>query len=217
MEEELKKFELSLKEKREDSEKAYSLIESKKGDIVEILNKIASHKANIESFDVVFKNFEDRKTAVKDEIEAKRVELESLNKNIGEISEKLKQDRKSKEKLSLRMEEIKKAYFEIINQNDELKKLQNDITYEYNNKFSRKKALEDLEKSLEGYARSVKEVLSSGIKGVVGVVSKLIEVKAEYVVAIETAMGRSLQDIVVKTPEDAKACTPSPSKGLLLR
>lgn len=206
MEEKLSEYEKELEQKREDSKLAYSQIESKKAEIVDILNKIAANKANIEGFDVVFKNFHDRKSAVKDESDTKKKELAQLEEAIEGLTKKLSEDNKYKETLSLEMEKIKKDYFRIMEENESLKNKQNEITLDYNNKFSRMKALEDLEKSLEGYARSVKEILNSRLSGVVGVVSKLIEVKSEYAVAIETAMGRSLQDIVVKTPEDAKGC-----------
>ncbi|WP_099205853.1 chromosome segregation protein SMC [Scatolibacter rhodanostii] len=73
----------------------------------------------------------------------------------------------------------------------------------------RAKLLADLEKNLEGFAQSVKAVMKESergiLKGVHGPVTKLIHVQKEYAVALETALGAAMQNIVVETEGDAKA------------
>ncbi len=70
--------------------------------------------------------------------------------------------------------------------------------------------LRDLENSMEGFSFSVKHVLTAGkqgrIKGVCGSVAQLIEVKSEHTVAIETALGAALQNIIVNDESVAKRC-----------
>lgn len=73
----------------------------------------------------------------------------------------------------------------------------------------RAKLLEDLERNLEGFAQSVKAVMKEAqrgmLSGVCGPVSRLLTVPGEYAVALETALGGAMQDIVVETEADAKA------------
>ena len=68
--------------------------------------------------------------------------------------------------------------------------------------------LEDLEKNMEGFAGSVKYVLSAAergsLKGIIGPVSALISTEDEYGLAIETALGAALQNIVVEDDAAAK-------------
>ncbi len=68
--------------------------------------------------------------------------------------------------------------------------------------------LEDLERNMEGFTQSVKTVMrmaSHGtLRGVHGPVSSLIEVPAEYTVAVETALSFALQNIVVEDENAAK-------------
>lgn len=68
--------------------------------------------------------------------------------------------------------------------------------------------LEDLERNLEGFSQSVKAVMKEtsrgALSGVHGPVSRLIRVPKEYAVAVETALGASMQNIVVGTEQDAK-------------
>lgn len=73
----------------------------------------------------------------------------------------------------------------------------------------RAKLLEELERNLEGFAQSVKVVMREtargSLGGVHGPVSRLIRVPQEYAVAIETALGAAMQNIVVSTEHHAKS------------
>ena len=68
--------------------------------------------------------------------------------------------------------------------------------------------LEDLEKNLDGFSHAVKAVVSESSKGILrgvhGPVSKVIKVKKEYSTAVETALGNSIQHIIVDSEADAK-------------
>ena len=69
--------------------------------------------------------------------------------------------------------------------------------------------LEDLEKDFDGFARSVKEVMTQKdrgrLRGVEGPVSSKITVEDAHAAAIEVALGGNLQNIIVETEENAKA------------
>ena len=70
----------------------------------------------------------------------------------------------------------------------------------------RRETLLRMERLLEGFSDSVKEVVNAReLTGVCGPVSKLLSTEEEYVLAIETALGASVQNVVVETEEDAKA------------
>ena len=82
------------------------------------------------------------------------------------------------------------------------------LTLDSNEKLRRANILEDLEKNLEGFAHSVKTVMNLSrhgkIGGIHGPVSRLIKVPTDYAVAIETALGGAMQNIVTGNEEDAK-------------
>lgn len=75
-------------------------------------------------------------------------------------------------------------------------------------KQQRQRILQDLENSMEGFGRSVKEILRAGksgrLSGVRGSVAQLIRVEAQYGLAIETALGGAMQNLVVENEEIAK-------------
>lgn len=68
--------------------------------------------------------------------------------------------------------------------------------------------LTELENSMEGFSHAVKKVVSESekgtLRGICGTVSKLINVDKKYTVAIETALGNAIQNIVVENEADAK-------------
>lgn len=75
-------------------------------------------------------------------------------------------------------------------------------------KLQRAQMLRDLERNMEGFAFSVKTVLSRSkngmLSGILGTISQLVSVPADYNVAIETALGGAMQNIVVETEQAAK-------------
>ncbi len=72
----------------------------------------------------------------------------------------------------------------------------------------RRQMLLDLENSMEGFAGSVRQIVKAGrsgqLRGVKGTVAQLISVEQKYSLAIETALGGALQNIVVDNEDTAK-------------
>lgn len=71
---------------------------------------------------------------------------------------------------------------------------------------SRKEMLEEMEADYAGFFQGVKEVLKSrdSLSGVCGAVAELISVDKPYELAVETALGGGMQNIVVETEQDAR-------------
>lgn len=69
--------------------------------------------------------------------------------------------------------------------------------------------LEDLERNMDGYQQSVKTVMRAAgarrLRGIVGPVAGILSVQKGYEVAIETALGFALQNIVVEDQGSARA------------
>ena len=69
--------------------------------------------------------------------------------------------------------------------------------------------LEDLERNMDGYQQSVKAVMRAAgggrLRGIIGPVSSILRVEPGREVAIETALGGALQNIVVENEAAAKA------------
>ena len=91
---------------------------------------------------------------------------------------------------------------------DELREESNKLMLDVKEHMRKISFLENLERNLEGFSKSVKTVVNAQshgkVHGICGYVSRVISVPKEYGVAIETALGSAMQNIVTETDEDAK-------------
>ena len=91
---------------------------------------------------------------------------------------------------------------------DNLKEQENNLRNDIQIKESRLNMLSDLEKNMEGYQGSVKavmrEVRRGTLRGIHAPVSQIISVSDKYSLAIETALGAQIQNIITDNENDAK-------------
>lgn len=90
----------------------------------------------------------------------------------------------------------------------ELREESNRLTLDVKEHLRKISFLENLERNLEGFSKSVKIVVNAHkngkLRGICGPVSRVISVPQKYGVAIETALGAAMQNIVTESDEDAK-------------
>ena len=91
---------------------------------------------------------------------------------------------------------------------DELTARRDKLARDTNAARDRAKLLTDLENNMEGFGQSVRFVLdrarAGALGGILEPVSKIISVDAKYSLAIETAAGAALQNVVTSDEEAAK-------------
>ena len=183
-------------------------IDAKKASIIDVMNEISAKKAQIAGMESTRKSFLERRSDLYTEQETHgqdtentRAKIAETEQEIAEKTEKCKNMQEKTEALTRRSEELSKTLAET---NRSL----NDARTAYQTKNSQKKMLEGMENDYAGYAGSVKTVLKAPeLKRltIYGTLSGLIDVDKEYIVAIETALGGAMQNIVVGDEEDAKA------------
>ena len=84
-----------------------------------------------------------------------------------------------------------------------------ELTRQVNAQEDRIRLLTEMEKEYEGFNKAVKTVMQAAekntLRGIHGPVAGLMTTEQTYAVALETALGAALQNIVVEREEDAKA------------
>ena len=148
--------------------------------------------------------------------------VSQVGENIHAKEELLAQLQKSKEASAQMLAELEKHVSDLCNtehgfelrlQNhrkkaDQLKQEADRLLLDAKESFRRVDLLEALERNMEGFNKSVKTVMQearrSTLPGICGPVSRLITVPDTYAVALETALGASMQHIVVESEQDAK-------------
>ena len=143
-------------------------------------------------------------------------ELNNANETLADIEKRLEASRErlaSYRKDAASTQEKKQA---ILDSADEIEKellalseKRTQTRVAINTKAEQAATLTRMEEHFEGYQKSVRFVLdaaaSGKLKGICGPVSKLIKVENRYSIAIETALGSNIQNIVTEDEAAAKA------------
>ena len=140
-----------------------------------------------------------------DEKKTQSEELADISKDydnkIGVAQEKIESLKNTIDGLQLKLSSKEKK-------KDELREESNKLMLDVKEHMRKISFLENLERNLEGFSKSVKTVVNAQshgkVHGICGPVSRVISVPKEYGVAIETALGSAMQNIVTETDEDAK-------------
>ena len=102
-------------------------------------------------------------------------------------------------------EEQKKAQEAVVRLGDQAAQLRLAISSDK----QRLETLRRMEELFEGYGQSVKNVMLASdterLKGIIGPVSRVLNVPSAYALALETALGANIQNIIVEDEEAAKA------------
>ncbi len=155
---------------------------------------VAKYKERLELLDQSGKEREEKLILLKKELRECEELLEEIDDNIESLENSAKGIRMKTGARGERLEKI-----------EEYRRKKNK---EAEDKLHRAALLEDLEKNMEGLAGSVKYVLNQAkngfLPGICGAVSGILSAPPEYALAIETALGGALQNIVVSDEETAK-------------
>lgn len=154
--------------------------ESYKESLLKRKNQIISETEAIEKNNKAFKETEKKAT----ELQEKNAAL------VSEISEKLEHIKAEKGK-------VKEAEINLSAQCEDIKIKGSQLA-------ARKKTIEEMENNYEGYNGAVRFIMKSNINGIHGVVAELMKVPEGLEIAVETALGGAMQNIVCEKDRNAK-------------
>ena len=196
----------TLTQVQEEIRRCTENIEKGKSEIIELLNNKASVKARQQRYDTMAeqinirkahltKRLLDRKTEEAD-LEA---ELSNCQKELDEVNETIT----ALKQIALEYDEKAREWKRKSQETSQ--NLEQDLT-RYHKEQSRLESLKNIAERYDGYGNSIRKVMEQKAtnKGLLGVVSDLIQVEKKYEIAIETALGGSIQNIVTEDEETAK-------------
>ena len=175
--------------------------------IMDVLNNRASTKAKIQKYDTM-----------REQIQVRRSEL---TKRILEEQTSGNKQQKEKEKYAAELEDISAQIIELNEKQntyeEQIKSIQAEISRlseqfrisqtSYHREQSRLESLKNITERYDGYGNSIRRVMDNKNQepGLLGVVADLIKVEKQYEIAIETALGAAMQNIVVDDESCGKA------------
>ena len=202
----LKDEEEKLNTAQENIRTCTQAVEEGKNEIIEILNSRANTKGKAQRFDAMMEQADIRKAEIsqrilrlKSEEEEQQTILRKAQEQYDSITESIRSANEECDRLNQEVGNIQEKLKE---QTVELEKQQTS----YHREASRLESLRNLTERYDGYGNSIRRVMEQKerVPGIQGVVADLIQVNKDYEVAIETALGGSIQNIVTDNEQTAK-------------
>ena len=181
-------------------------VEDGKNEIIEILNSRATTKGKAQRFDAMMEQLDIRKAEVSQRIlrlKSEEAILESDREKAQKQYDAVTNVIQSTNAECVRLdEEIHQIQEKLKKQNSQMEIGQT----AYHREASRLESLRNITERYDGYGNSIRRVMEQKSRepGIRGVVADIIHVQKDYEVAIETALGGSIQNIVTDNEQTAK-------------
>ena len=170
--------------------------------------QIGDNRVVVSTADSSVEEIENRIKVIDEAISNQQPVIDALTKERDKVCEELEAIGERSTELNNSLSGIELLATKRLEKLNKLKESETALKNEKHIKESRLAMLSDLEKNMEGYQGSVKavmrEVRRQTLKGIHAPVSQVISVSDKYSLAIETALGAQIQNIITDTENDAK-------------
>ena len=170
--------------------------------------EIADNRVVVSTAASSIEEIENRIKVIDEAIETQQPVIDALEAERNKVKEELAQVTERGQELNNSLSGIELLAQKRLEKLEKLKEQETELRNKKHDKESRLNMLTDLEKNMEGYQGSVKavmrEVRRGTLRGIHAPVSQVISVSDKYSLAIETALGAGIQNIITDTENDAK-------------
>ena len=181
--------------------------EELKEKLVELVNARGEINARIERLNVMSEQMMSRRSELADSLERYASDKEAQEKVVNDLKGELKEAEEDAEALEgdivTKEAELKENEQNITGTSHNINKVREDLAKDK----ARLESVRNITERYEGYGNSIKEImkLKENNKGIHGVVADIIRTEKKYEVAIETALGGNIQNVVTDTEATAKS------------
>lgn len=173
--------------------------------IIELGKMRASRKAEIQTLSNYRETLIQRRQRMVEEHQSRDGAQGETVKRVEEAQKRLQEKEEELKSLSDSYDETEKRLMNARNDLNRLASQAEDLSMSIGRSISRKNTIEEMENNYQGYNNGVRALMQAGGRGIIGTVSDLITVPDGYELAVETALGSQLQNIVCEDDGAAKA------------
>ena len=181
-----------------------STAEEKKSEIFTLLTKEANKRAEAQSVESLRDNLLRRKEKMVAESNQEAEQNEEILISRETILSQVQKLEEEITALKAQWESEKDSRIQLEKTEQQRTRDLEQLKIEMGQLLSRKRTIEEMEANYEGYNHAVKYIMKSGISGLHGTVAELIQVPPGFEVAIETALGGNIQNIICQEDRDAE-------------
>ncbi len=177
-----------------------------RNNMLEVINETSDIKSERQKFetligqnDIKKSEYANRMLHYKSEISVLEETHKEQKELFDDLSEKISQ-------INVLEDELKVTLNRINSDTDNFNREHRDVQQKFHIENSRLNSLKNMTERYEGFGQSIKRVMEQKEEnsGIIGVVADIIRVKKEYELAVETALGGSIQNIVTDNEQTAK-------------
>ncbi|MEE1038556.1 MAG: chromosome segregation protein SMC [Eubacterium sp.] len=179
-------------------------IDNKKNDIFSLMNRKNSWIVEKNSLASMIVNLDSNEESIRNEQASGKEEHQNLIDSLEMMKNEEAAAAEKAEKLALDEKELTSQINDARADMNNMQKEHQDLGIKIGQKSARKKTIEEMESNYEGYNSGVRFVMKAGVRGIDGVVAELISVPQGYEVALETALGAMMQNVVCDSDDTAK-------------
>lgn len=179
-------------------------IENAKNRMIALQNTATSKRSEARSLESYRQSLQDRKNRLLSEGQLFEENLRNCEAEKAEVRREKEETEKALETARTRLSEARTTLGQLNSEMNALAKENEDLRIRAGQAGARKKTIEEMENNYEGYNGAVRFIMKNATSGIKGVVADLMKVPAGLEVAVETALGGAMQNIVCQRDDDAK-------------
>ncbi len=181
-------------------------IDSRNADIIEYLNESANIKGRMQRYEAMQEQAQLRQS----ELDQRLIVLQSEESSEGELVAAFEQE------AAVIASDLERLSAEQVQYQDRARKIADELLdgreqltakeKSFHEESAKYQTLKNITERYDGYGASIRRVMEQKSKnsGIIGVVADIIHVRREYEIAIETALGGSISNIVTDNEQTAK-------------
>ncbi len=181
-------------------------LEQLKQSVIDTLNEKASVNAKDQRYEAMLEQVNMRKAEVSQKLLKSKSDESVQDEQIAEKQTELDEITEKIQAVLLKETELEEQVQTASAEGKRLNRLLSEHQQTYHRTNTKLESLRNLAERYEGYGQSIRRVMEvkDRVRGIHGVVADLITAEKKYEVAIETALGGSIQNIVTDSEETAK-------------
>ncbi|MBO5228876.1 MAG: AAA family ATPase, partial [Lachnospiraceae bacterium] len=181
-------------------------VEDDRSEIIIILNQKSQIKEKLQRYTMMLEQVTIRRTELNRRLIQFKSDEAAKQENIDRLQAEYDEAADVIAELEGRMLEISSKLVKLKDNRTVLEKERLSMQQKYHQTKSRLESMQNIAERYDGYGNSIRQVmeLKSKKTGIIGVVADIITTEKKYEIAIETALGGSIQNIVTDNETTAK-------------
>ncbi|MBO5246229.1 MAG: chromosome segregation protein SMC, partial [Eubacterium sp.] len=181
-------------------------IENGKNEIIELLNHRGNIKSKGQKYDTMLEQINIQKAQLTKRRLQRKSEESGFEQELERCEKELKKVQEQNADLQNAILELERKDGKWQEKLAQAREALEELTVEFHKKQSRLESLQNIAERYEGYGGSVRRIMEKKGKltGVHGVVADLMKVEKTYEIAVETALGGNIQNVVTEDEKTAK-------------